>query len=57
MIKPEWHFMLEKKTMKNKKQTTDHRLKRLENAVGELYIMIHHLNDAIILLNKKKDDV
>ncbi len=43
--------------MKNKKQTTDQRLKRLEKAVGELYIMIHHLNDALILINKKEENV
>ena len=39
--------------MKNKKQTTDQRLKKLEKAVGELYIMIHHLNEAIKLIDKE----
>jgi hypothetical protein len=31
--------------MKNKKQ--------LEKAVGELYIMIHHLNEAVKLIDKE----
>jgi hypothetical protein len=30
-----------------KKQTAVQRLKRLEKAVGELYIMIHHLSKKI----------
>jgi hypothetical protein len=30
-----------------KKYTTIQRLKRLEKAVGELYIMVHHLSKKI----------
>jgi hypothetical protein len=37
MIKPEWHFM------RDKKYTTDQRLKRIEKAIGEIYISIHHI--------------
>jgi|TARA_B110001452_G_scaffold116703_1_gene96818 hypothetical protein len=41
--------------MKNKKQTNEQRLKRLEKAIGELYIMIHHLNEAVKLIDKKDE--
>jgi len=41
--------------MQNKKQTTVQRLKRLEKAVGELYIMIHHLNSAVQLIDDKEE--
>ena len=30
-----------------KKYTTNQRLTRLEKAVGELYVMIHHIADRI----------
>tara|TARA_R110000796_G_scaffold76166_5_gene170453 strand:+ start:363 stop:539 length:177 start_codon:yes stop_codon:yes gene_type:complete len=29
--------------MKDKKYTTDQRIKRVEKAIGELYVMIHHI--------------
>ena len=41
MIKPEWHFM------KDKKYTVDQRIKRIEKAIGELYVMIHHIADRL----------
>ncbi len=56
MIKPEWHFMLNEKY---EKQETNNRptSKKARKSVGELYIMIHHLNDALILINKKEENV
>ncbi len=50
MIKPEWYFM------RNKKQTTDQRLKRIETAIGELYIMIHHIAERLEPETDKKED-
>tara|TARA_R110001632_G_scaffold95637_2_gene201773 strand:- start:11441 stop:11593 length:153 start_codon:yes stop_codon:yes gene_type:complete len=41
MIKPEWHFM------KDKKYSTDQRIKRVEKAIGELYVMIHHIAERL----------
>ena len=29
--------------MKDKKYTTNQRIKRIEKAIGELYVMIHHI--------------
>jgi hypothetical protein len=37
MIKPEWHFM------RDKKYTVDQRIKRIEKAIGEIYLSIHHI--------------
>tara|TARA_R110000787_G_scaffold11896_2_gene38828 strand:+ start:1294 stop:1434 length:141 start_codon:yes stop_codon:yes gene_type:complete len=33
--------------MKDKKYTTDQRIKRIEKAIGELYVMIHHISNKI----------
>tara|TARA_R110000796_G_scaffold183919_1_gene300485 strand:+ start:2821 stop:2997 length:177 start_codon:yes stop_codon:yes gene_type:complete len=33
--------------MKDKKYTTNQRIKRIEKAIGELYVMIHHIAERV----------
>tara|TARA_R110000787_G_scaffold108992_1_gene217431 strand:- start:1831 stop:2007 length:177 start_codon:yes stop_codon:yes gene_type:complete len=43
--------------MKDKKYTTDQRIKRVEKAIGELYVMIHHIANKIEPEEKPKNDM
>jgi len=57
MIKPEWHFMLDQKKMKApKKYSIEQRLKRIEKAIGEIYISIHHIVNKIEPKEKSKKE-
>jgi hypothetical protein len=33
--------------MKEKKYTVNQRIKRIEKAIGELYVMIHHISNKL----------
>tara|TARA_B110001452_G_scaffold265728_1_gene270976 strand:+ start:264 stop:392 length:129 start_codon:yes stop_codon:yes gene_type:complete len=42
--------------MKDKKYTTDQRIKRVEKAIGELYVMIHHIAERLEPKTDKKEE-
>lgn len=43
--------------MKDKKYSTNQRIKRLEKAIGELYVMIHHIANKIEPEEKPENDI
>lgn len=43
--------------MKDKKYTTDQRIKRVEKAIGELYVMIHHISNKLESNDQVKEKV
>ncbi len=43
--------------MKEKKYTVNQKIKRIEKAIGELYIMIHHISNKLESNDQVKEKV